>query len=581
MKGLKLISEKNIYCCYFLSSILLSSLMIFISLRTFESLNFTIGQLAVPVYLAGLDWEPLISSSEYYGYGLKWILFPVYKYISNPYYMYVVSTMIYAILICILGYFFYKIAILYWNMENTVFNALMFSIVFRVHDPIDAYTNELLLLIAYMLLCIFIVMLIEKKKHKIMLSVLIMVWLNFMITIHERALVATIALLLIAILYRFIYKEWIINFKFAIPTYVLFYWGENQLTNYIQDFFWMEKKLQGNLVNTSALAGNHTWLFKSWENFGCFLREVFANLLTLQLHTYGSFSVIFSVCVIVFILIIRKDKECKQFIDTNKSLVTIVLFSVFATLGIILGLGLNWGKTILNENLYGYKAYGYYRYFLCFIWPAFLGNFLIISKLVNNNIKKAIIILSVVINGVVICFWEHIAKTIISINEQAGEIHLERIGIFEFVQESTDEKLVIFSIKCCVILLFLLLKGINKNRMNLLYPILIIITITVNFTSFGKYMSFPDFTKDDFYEMIHIVQENEDDFSKEIYVNGSGNFIKKSQIMFPRHTIIPYKEDGKIEKVNLIISSEAMTELEETMWNQYETKKGFLLYKRK
>lgn len=563
---------------------MLSLLYILRSLEFYKVLNFTIGQLALPVHLAGLDWNNLISSSEYYGYGFKWVLAPLYQFASNSYYIYIYAIIIYASLTCIMGNIFYKIAIAHWHMESNIFLAIIWGCVFRVQDPVDAYTSEIAIFLSFFITCIIVIKLIENSKYKKVLSVFLSFWLCYMITLHERALVVFLAFLILLFLYKIVYSSFLVDMRFFLPGVVFFLMFEKFLTKEYRLFFWKEKVLHGNLNNTSVIISNKTWFLESLHDLNILLEEIAANILTLTLHTYGLFPLMISLLLIGLIVFIkfRKRTEIQCFFEQNKSVIVIIIFSAVATLGIICGMGINWGGQIAAGKIYAYKGYGYYRYFLVYIWPAFLGTLILVPNIKCRKIKNFIFLFSILFFLGLEFFWSGISEKMDLINKRNSEVKLERIGIFEFVEGLVPTDAIDMTIKICFILLIVIAFCI-KWKKTYKWPALIVITLNfLCISNCGQDLHWPDFRKDDFYEVYDFFQQTEENIilPQTIYVDGSSYNIKKSQLLLHKYSIIKYdKAFFDSDNECIVISWRApLTELIESGWKHIKLDNGATIY---
>ena len=82
----------NFFLCFFVQALL------FFKDNDISIIEDRIGDFALPSYLAGLDWSVLIAQTKYYGYGMKWIFFPLFVLTDDPHIIFCCVTFIYIFL---------------------------------------------------------------------------------------------------------------------------------------------------------------------------------------------------------------------------------------------------------------------------------------------------------------------------------------------------------------------------------------------------------------------------------------------------------------------------------------------------
>ena len=566
------------------TSFFLSFLFVLRSAEYFKTINITISQLALPVMLSGLKWDYLIANSEFYGYGLKWLLTPLFIYIDNPYYVYLASIVMYAILIAIFAMFFYKFANKYWGLNDNLGAALLVAFVFRIRDASDSYSCEVHVLISVFVVCMVITRLLADLSKNTILSLFLAFWLCFSRTLHERTLALSIGFFIFAFIIFVIYKKVFINLYVFVPAYLVFFFAERWITRFYKSILFSERVVDKTLKNTSAFSGIGLWFLDSLNNFHILLDELLGNVITLTIHSYGTFLIVLIACIYMLIeMLLKRRKGLEIAIENeNTTLFAISLFALITTGIIIMGLGINYGGGISAGTYYQYKGYGYYRYFLPFFQPAFICFWIVSSRVNLKDVYKVIPCATCLGIIITICSVGIINK-LADVEKINNKIHLERMGLLEYITSigTKDSVLISVAVVFLVYALIILYLRKQKGKGYALIIFFMIMIDVVSITDAGKHVSFPDFRKDDYYELFEMFNNDEvkNSLSATLYVAGSSFTQKKTQLLLQEYEVIPYDEDNiDNNSIKIVLSYSNSKGRYYEQWNNIKLENGMYIF---
>lgn len=354
-----------------------------------------IGALANMAYRAGLNWSDTISHSRYYGYGFFWILSPLYRISTNPYFIYNAIYVCCTLVICITSIMILYMMIHYLGYEKNIRTAFV-SVIPAIGKTIvstNYICNETPLYFSFWLLILLFIIYVNSNKRvsKIIVSIFSALAITYMYTCHERTDAVLVSVVISIIVVRVVYKKWIINpFIFGGLLIGGYLFKELYKNEVIIQRFWANS---GKLANTSAtsvirISAILTPLgVKSvWDIF-------ITNIFTLVERTLGLFgiSVIFFLCSMFGIIKDWKKRDTSK-LDVNIGIANII--SITTVIVVVGGLGIMWGKHVYqvilgNEELgVYYRAYTYIRYYECFFGPAIVATIAALDKKNSESRNK-------------------------------------------------------------------------------------------------------------------------------------------------------------------------------------------------
>lgn len=397
-------NKKLVYMYTFLITLLIRTLFLF------QDVNYginsdRIGDLIAPATIAGRDWSLLVKHVNYYGYGFKWIYSLFFAITSDPYVIYYCVMVLDAILMSLISILVVKIIIDEFEFDNSYIASLL-GILMGIVQPGDFKSEPSLYMAGWILCYLFLKALrSEGEKDKNKYTIMIAVFLSYCITLHERMIAIIIAFCIIILFCRLKFKEWIVSPKiyfivqivtFALveqfnKIYRLAIWGVENVGNssvVYNDKFPILKMTMHLLPNFASLENSKFTYFFTLKGFKIAISCLISNLITLMNQTYGL------ACIAIVLGIILIFTNCRKLKKDKKSMaITIWIFGLSVMI-VFAGLIVNWAYGVYDNNLYSYKGYVYWRYYLNFVYPALVAAIVWIIKYKTNNINLVIGIIS-------------------------------------------------------------------------------------------------------------------------------------------------------------------------------------------
>lgn len=414
-----------------------------------------IGDLAVPSLLAGLDWSEIVAKTSYYGYGLKWIFFILFKVSDNPYFIYRGIHVIYMLLYLIASNALYTTLVRKADVKSRWILWLFIPIA-SFQNVGDIISSEDSLSLGVMVVIILIVNLVytDSKITKNILSVVLGFFLAYTITLHTRAITLTLALF-VAFFVDWIYrKKPFLNIFLFTPTLVMFYFLQKMLTSKVVSVFWAS-----GVKNTSVTFIGYSWVIKSVWNLRCFVEAVLSNLLVLNIHTYACGIMAFTIAVVIAIDFFSKNKKYREFYEQNLFWFIILMVLFFTCMINILGVSFDWAEDVSVGNWKGYRGYIYLRYYFVFsIWmilPTIFIWFNMPKTKLVKIVNRLLIAFNIVYGLYFFCFLYENMKFYQQLITRS--IRLYNLGYFRNLPMNLDANVIVslrILLVFCVILVF-------------------------------------------------------------------------------------------------------------------------------
>lgn len=427
------------------------------------------GGLALPSTMAGNDWGALIQDVNYYGYGFRWIYFILFVLSDNPAFIYTGILIIHIIIMSLL----YTLSLRMLNQRDMLQQlGLALTFVFYL-IPVAIGTksplySEYSLFMATVLWAMTMVKLLEckTKASKRILSGVLAFLLVYMLTLHERSLAFIMAFVLTVVIDWIYEKKCFVAFETAIPVYLVFNFIQEKIKGFIIQGFWGEKLASGDTVgNTEVTIANPTWFLESKKNFKILLDCIASNIVSETIVSLGIYLLMFVFAVYACGEFFRKEKKWKDFYEENHILFLFLMVSFFTISATIVGISLDWGKSVAVGNIYGYKGYAYVRYYNVWSYVGMFAQLVLLNRILSKiNPKK--------LAGVLLCIFAILTSWFYffmwpvlksAIAEIGNSMYFERIGIFSYFTDSIDNS-IIFTILLGVLLLSLLLTKKHGNK---------------------------------------------------------------------------------------------------------------------
>lgn len=383
--------------------------------------------LASAAYLAGKDWSSITSVSAYYGFGYYALFAPVFKSTDNPYTIYFVICEVNAFVQALYGVIAFFIMRRFFKVDR-FFKVIVIACICSYLTTVrPVIYNEIPLVLLNWIIAYLLCSLVHNKcdqKKKIVNSIFLFIVIAYALTIHTRAIILLMGLIVVVLIYWWIYKEWLVSLKtvsFCIIAVVL----AKYCVNLVQDIVWKASE-RVSVANTSIDLGiGKVNLFDitTWKGF--FLVFI-GQVSTINLFSGGLF--IMALYVLIKYAIINRRRISDN--EENRYYFVLSLLFLLCCFGMVAGQGLSWMYAIypslVNNDIgdvYGYKAFSYVRYMGAFIGPFILCSMIIVQKK-KNFLKKTDILRIVLLQLVVILLWYSFVFPLLDGNPYALEAYV-------------------------------------------------------------------------------------------------------------------------------------------------------------
>ena len=356
----------------------LAASLIVLCKRTGVTLNADrIGDMASPAYLAGLHWEDLVSQTQYYGFGFKWIFFVLFKISDNPFHIYAAIQLFYAFAYSLVYALLYGEGRKYWKLPDNIGTMLLFPalcIIFEVHPM----SSEPTLFLSYALLALFFLKTLRANgKWRNIYSIIVPLWLCYMITLHERSLAVVIGFVIVVVFDWIYRRQCAFNWKLFAITLIAAWLLQSFIIKNITVILWGTQDLR----NTSAIPTSVTFIFRNLRAFKVFIGGIISNIISLTIRSEGLILVGIFLVLFFVIRFIRRRPENRENYEANRGWIMLLFISALTIVITIVGISLNAARSaVLNSNPYGFKFFTYVRYYFSWtpvcitavwaLWPA-------------------------------------------------------------------------------------------------------------------------------------------------------------------------------------------------------------------
>lgn len=365
-----------------------------------------LGAVVGAAKLAGADWGNVIAGTAYYGFGYYSFFSPLFMLTDNPYIIYRAIAAVNVLLrVLILPISFYIIKrYLKVKSEKVLYFTVCLMPLLRtyVYGTIcNEYPLEFIFWIIILLSCKVVEYCNESKNRFVTYSILLLISALYMLTLHTRALVVLIALVIVFAVYGIGRKKKLF-FAMGGLTFAGYFLIKKTIT-FIQINIWG--------ISDSAIAGGSVPLVEKINFLDPTTWMVQAHMLlgmigTETILTAGGFIL----CVVVIIWYIYRlvSKRCVNVNIYCNIILSISILCMGATVVAFLCSGWFGGlygawNTDLMKSLYERKALTYVRYWNVYMPPMILCAIAILyhcqSKIADRLVICSLLVLVIVLVG--------------------------------------------------------------------------------------------------------------------------------------------------------------------------------------
>ncbi len=333
-----------------------------------------LGFMVVPSTLGGNDWSGAIGSISYYGFGYSILATPLYLRTNNPYVIYWSMMVIGAIVLALCSCLIYYLTIRYMEIDSGAAALVAITMPFLAVPEMRYLNNEPMIAMVIWGIVLLLVKLHyeEEKKQKVILSVLLIILMMYSLTIHNRMVAIVAALFFTLLMYRIIFKRWLVSIPVMAGMAVVGAVIVRAFIPYMERTFWKTDLREG-VANTvaSASGGMISGLMNlaDPEYLGAVLRIVAGNFFMSSFHSCGVFCFALLAIIYQVVRLLRK-KEQDQPQNIENVMTILEIFGWTAFMATLAGVALLWAGGVrdgMKEGygvfIYEYKGFYYLRYY--------------------------------------------------------------------------------------------------------------------------------------------------------------------------------------------------------------------------
>lgn len=379
---------------------------LYVSLRTYPVFipSDEVSAMSAAALTAGLNWKDVVSNAGYYGFGFLWIFAPLFLIIDSPIWIYRIIMLGLSIVEAMTSVVCYMtLSLIFPNVSRSIKNLIsiicgLINILSTVN--IANRNEEILALVVWTIILLLakIIMSTDPKK-KTKAEVFLLMVLLYSLTLHTRATMLFIALIVVSAIHAIVWKR----LPFHIWIYILLAAGYIVVSLFVkmyQDSIWTETARNASLSDNAS--GFMSLIRQDGINFK--MISIFFLIILGQFYTAcimtGGLYIFVIISFFSWIVGIRK----KELTNQEKTIFLIGSFALFCVLGTSFSQGLTWLPGLYNGNEYRLKAFTYMRYFGIYVSPVVMCG-IIIHKGISEKAKKKNIAASFIILIALTVFW--------------------------------------------------------------------------------------------------------------------------------------------------------------------------------
>jgi hypothetical protein len=520
--------------------------------------------MSTAAHVAGLDWHLITEAgAHYYGGGFTILLWPLFRFISNPFILYGVLLCIAGTLQALIAPIAFHLMYRYLNVRDRrylFFGALTAS--FLVATRSTLFYNEHIVILLFWLIIWILCKLVEHQddsRKQAKWSVILMLTISYSMTIHARTKIYFIVLFLAAVLYFLFCRRRLVSPIPAIFSGIGGYFLAKQFIHWVKVNVWLWQ--EGDfLKNTDVVMNLSLDLLTSPTAWQGWLATIIG-----QVHTSLIFTVGFSAIGIplVVILLYRffasspvfqgKPAHREPLLSLeNPYLPVIALFCVLAIGGTIFAQSLTWlfrvEASLTNSpygtNAYGYKAFTYFRYYGVYIGPFFLTALVLLyhAKDLVKRYWGYILVFFVLLQSLFACFvLPHITN-----NRVASEIYWP-FGLWTSYQNTMQPYVYVAGIFVATV--FFLIFFFCYLKKKILAPLILLCLVLiyeycyVSIYQDGNLMYQYNAKSDATYALVREIEKDGHELPHELYTHDINTHTQKKiytqQFLLKDHKLIP------------------------------------------
>lgn len=438
-------NRKDFTICIILLVFILISQSWLISFRKLPFIADEVYSISGAAFFAGYDWSNYMQLHKFYNFGYTMLLAPLYKIFNDPVAIYRGMLFVNVLLFAAMFFVIYYIARKHFQLNKSTSIAVTFICSFNsiiLFFKSFVYNELPLAFVTWLVVLLLLETANASGKKRLLLSAVLGAVSAYGYVIHSRCLIVFGTLAVLAVVFLFVYKKWIVQpVSFGLVFAICFYL-EKKLIGYVQTQLYLKgvKEVMPNSVEHMATG---TWQYRTLQSLSGIrnlISQFFSLAGAMTLETGGLLTIL---TVVSLYFIVKNFKRLR----TGEESKEVFILSIFSSISL-------WGM-VACVSLFG-ASNGkphflvYSRYFSPFIGPFLLLGLWILKNSKDIQFKWVTIwsgILTVIVSLVYVFYsFPVLNKTIMNGNA----------SLYFFLAFCRYEKQTIFS-KNVFIIAFLLL----------------------------------------------------------------------------------------------------------------------------
>lgn len=540
--------------------------------------------ISTAAFFGGKDWTALTTYAKfYYGGGFTILFAPLFRLTNNPYVLYWTMLSVCALLQSISAPIVYTILRNYMKVDKRIY-VIISSVAcsyFVVVRSMEVYNEHIIIgciwIIAWLLCRVIYNQ--DNYKRKALDSVILMFVMSYVLTTHTRTKVMWYAFVIIVILYRWVYKKWIVAMIPTILSGGIGYYTAQRFIEMIKTRVWDWQEGEF-LRNASVKMEISLADFKNPISWEAIANTILGQSNTLLILSGGLLAVMLLMLVKLYwdtvVERVRKKKpepelelQQEQELDSvDKQVIPyiIVVSAMFmmCMVAVIAAQSLTWLHRVVTaltqstygSTAYGYKAITYMRYCGPFAAPLFMAGLAYIYH--KKEDLRRYILPSIALTGVLQLVWVTYLLPHICNNRTASEVFVAFTGFQITVDGAISVKTYLMGSVILVVLFVIAMICFYKKK--IVVPVLLT-TLLLGYEYVygaiywdGAYADQYTKASEEVTDLIMELEQNDeysDILPQEIYVSDRSGSVQKMmyriQFMLNDKTIIPGAPDETAE----------------------------------
>lgn len=515
--------------------------------------------------LAGLQWDEVQEYANYYGFGMNFFTWWIFKLPISP-------VMKYKCLLTFCGVLQSLVSVIALRIlqildmpqiKGKVRVAIAIACSFMVFTRNTVYYNEhALILITWTIALIFVNLIMNntKKHSKIINSIVLALVLAFSFFVHARSLTYVLALIVLEVFYFIFYRASLIHIRSFLGVFAVLYAGASSVLSWYQGVFWAE----GYKVpaNTSIPDVSGVVDILTPQTLITMVQVFFSQFTTTSVLTGG----VFLIAIVVLAMTLFKELFLKgeKLKGSERAVFMIGLYALMCAVATSLFQSLSWGGGVAyaiydGGDLYSLKALTYIRYIGPYVGVVFFVGLLYV--LVQEYTKaKQVYMISLTIFAVVVLWWNKYIVPIMALTAATSEAFI--CFVLEVYNSKGETQFWIGTVVAITLasICFLLLLKEKRKWIVVVIGLFLIYQYVYNALAYDIHREDEAYQKvNASYELFENLEEDGISLSQDIYVvdekkKDDHMFFFQFQIYMEDYIVHPaYPEDG--ENVILVTNS--------------------------